>query len=139
MVVDRLRGTIDDAGAGTARMVRLQHAEAPFTGELECAARRYAGCISEVHAGAFNQQAPLLGDAQERNSAPPVLPLLAPPSTLPQVPPSLGAVFGQMSWADQQKAKGLVTVVPTTGKPLTEAGVRLSPPRDEEEVDYEDD
>jgi hypothetical protein len=123
MVVDRLRGTTHDGGAGTTRMDRLRKAPAPFTGELECATRRYAACISAVHAGSFSQQAPLLGDTPERNTAPPVLPPLAPPPTLPQVHPSLGAPFGQASWADQQKARGIVTVVPTTSAPPTDAGV----------------
>jgi hypothetical protein len=50
LVVDRLRGTTHDGGAGTARMGRLQRADALFTGEPECAARLYAGCISRVHA-----------------------------------------------------------------------------------------
>ena len=95
MVVDRLHGTTNDGGAGTARMYRLQQASAPFTGEVECATHRYSQCVSAVHAGSFGQQPLLQGDAQERNTAPAVLPLLAPPG----VQHSLEAPFGQLSWA----------------------------------------
>jgi hypothetical protein len=159
LVVDRLRGTTHDGGAGTARMGRLQRADAPFTGEPECAARLYAGCISRVHAETFAQQVPLLRDAQERNSAPPLLPLVAQPSTLPQVPSSLGAVFGQPSTWDMAVAQGMRTVVQATNAspPQTATAnpplppgpppplgsqqspaVSVSPPHDDE-VDYEND
>ena len=150
LVVDRLRGTTHDGGAGTARMGRLQRADAPFTGEPECAARLYAGCISRAHAETFAQQIPLPRDAQERNSAP-LLPLVTQPSTLLRVPSSLGAVFGQPSTWDISVARGMRTVVPTTtaNPPLPPGpppplgaqqspAMSVSPPHDDE-VDYEND
>jgi hypothetical protein len=140
MVVDRLHGTTHDGGAGTARMHRLQQASAPFTGEVECATHRYSQCVSVVHAGSFGQQPLLQGDTQERNTAPTVLPLLAPPG----VQHSLEAPFGQLSWADKAAASGTIKVV-LTNPPVPP--VPLPPPAppivsslydDEEGADYED-
>ena len=149
LVVDRLRGTTHDDGAGTARMGRLQQAHAPFTGESECAARLYAGCISKVHAETFAQQIPLPRDAQERNSAT-LLPQATQPSPLLRVPSSLGSVFGQPSTWDMAVAQGMRTVVQTTtaNPPLPPGpppplgsqqspAVSVSPLRDDE-VDYEE-
>ena len=108
--------------------------------------RRYSECVSVVHAGSFSQQPLLLGGTQERNTAPAVLPPLAPPLAPPRVQPSLEAPFGQLSWADKQRASGTITVVLTTAAPPAPpappsppAPPIVSPLYDEDVVDYEDD
>jgi hypothetical protein len=151
MVVDRLHGTTADGAAGSSRMDRLTAANAPFTGQLECATLRYKECISTVHAGAFALPVPLLEEVQERSSAllsslatQPILslpeavqekrsssplPSLATQPIPPRVP--LGASFGVPSAHDKAVSLGMVTVVqtgPSTTPPLPPGPPPALPP-----------
>jgi hypothetical protein len=105
MVVDRLRGTTHDGGTGTARLDRLREASAPFTGELECATRRYAACISVVHAGSFSQQTLLL--VSQGSSWCDLSHTSAPRGTRKCVPV---CVFDVLAWPLQVGPMGLATM-----------------------------
>ena len=116
LVVDRLRGTVDDDDVGTIRMRRLQQASVPLTDESECAARRHADCITKIHTETFARPQPILlsKDSEERSSAAPL------PPPLPSGPPPI---------------LGSAPLLRPQGSPT----VSVSPLQDEEAVDYEKD